>query len=270
MIGLGIHGWSRVASSAKVHLVAPEGTACGVITIRERSRLRSFEELVSGKRPLAEQRWVSGPSYILNSEGEQGGLATIRASTPTGEVQRDVGAFVGDGFCASIVGTTSAPHYFERTTRLVRELAKRMKLWLGVRRRLVLYPAPRGWHGVRQDLDAHWCAPSFPRDPTIIVVFPAVPANGAIASEVLDALQSQYVRDSWDDAVRHTPQGLDVHVRSATSLRIAVAVDGRYIYSARIEHANAEHLAVFDTILDGLHPVPSVAISSSAVEHWID
>ena len=185
------------------------------------------------------------------------------------EAQRDLAVFVGDGFCMSIAGLTVTRAHFDRTTGLVRDLATRARLWLGVRRRLVLYPPPAGWHAVGRGLDAHWYAPAFPHDRAHMIVFPAVPANGAQAEEVLDALAQREVAD-WSDAERRTPRGLAFHVRTATTTRIAVAADARYIYAARIDSAADSQLAIFDATLDGIHPVSPVAASSTAIAHWAE
>lgn len=269
MSGLGIHGWMRVVSRAKVHLVAPEGAPAGVITVRERSRQRGFEELVTGKRSPGEQRMVAGPTPLLNTEGEHGVLATIRADIGGVEAQRDVAVLVGDGFCLSIAGVTVTRAHFDRTTRLVHDLAARAHLWLGERRRLVLYPPPAGWHAVARGLDAHWYAPAFPHDRAHLRVFPAVPANGALAEEVLDALAPREVAD-WTDAERRTSRGLTFQVRETTTTRIAVAADARYIYAARIDGAADSQLAIFDATLDGMHPVSALAASSTAMAHWAE
>lgn len=269
MIGLGIHGWTRVVSGAKVHLVAPEGAPAGVITVRERSRQRSFDELLAGNRQLAEQRMVAGPTPVLSAEGEHGVLATIRTHVGGMEAQRDLAVFVGDGFCTSITGLTTMSANFDRTTNLVRDLAMRANLWLGIRKRLVLYPPPAGWHAVARGLDAHWYSPAFPRDRAHMIVFPAVPANGAEAEDVLDALAQRVVAE-WTDAERRTPRGLAFHVRTANTTRIAIAADARYIYAARIDSAADSQFAIFDATLDGLHPVSSVAASTTAIAHWAE
>lgn len=270
MIGLGIHGWTRVVSKAKVHLVAPEAPDAGVITIRERSSLRTLRDLLFGSRDPGGAAWIVPPTPLTNAEGEHGVTASIRARIDGLEAQRDVVMFVGDGFLLTIIAVTRDVWFFERTSRLVRALATRSFLGLGARRRLVLYPAPRGWRGVPRGLDTQWFPAEFPRVRARLTVFPAVPAQGIVSGDLADALANDHPQIVWARSERTTPRGLEFEIRTGPAIRIAVANDTRFIYAARIEHERDDEIAAFDATIDGMQPIPMLAVDSRAVAHWVE
>jgi hypothetical protein len=285
MIALRHPGWSRRAQGDRVHLIAPEGAECGVITLCERVRpLAHLAEVMRGKVAARSVRVISGPTPISNDEGERGVLVTIRGDIDEVEYQRDVGLLAGDEFYASVIGVTREEEHFARTTAAVRSVLERFPLWLGVRRRLYLYPPPRGWRGVARGLEAAWYAPGFPRDPARLTVFPAIPTDGPSARDSLAALTSEAAallpalgEARWIESTRATPLGLHFECRTASSggqrVHLAVATAHPYLYALRLEtSAEVDHEHVLAATLDGVVPIhhgrPPPA--PSALVHWVE
>jgi hypothetical protein len=230
--------------------------------------------LVRGQVDAREVSIVGGPTPFVTDEGEHGVVIAIRGELDGLVMQRDLGLVIGDEFGATISGVTVEARYFERTSAHVFELARRFPMWLGIRRRMVLYPSPPGWHGVARGLEAHWYAPGFPRDPVRMIISPAVPSAGARADDVLAALCDE--RAPWTASSRTTPAGLTFHYRTQLApdraTRIAVATDATYVYVARMESGCPElPTDVLDVTLDGLLPIPSAqAAASAALAHWVE
>jgi len=264
LLTLGAPGFARHTRSGRVIFVAPEGEGAGRIEVRERVRpLARLRDLLA---ELGVDRERVVPVPIHNEEAEQGVMVTARQ----GSRQVDVALLVGDEFAAVLVGTTARAEHFARTSELVAAWACSLPLWLGERRRLTLYPPPPGWRGVARDLEAEWYAPTFPRDPSRLTVWPAIPSGGATAAAALAMLAP------GAEATRH-PSGhgllwlLGEVPRPRGRARAAVAVDDTYLYALRLEAPHDQHDPVLLSVVDGMLPVPRVAPRRARpLSHWTE
>lgn len=275
MINLGIPHWQRRVSGETVFLVAPEGLEAGVISIVERVRpVVTLAELCRGRGEV-----IDGPKPITSDEGEDGAVVSL----DDGRLRHDVGVLVGDEFLATVIGVTGQPIHFERTRREVEGLLVRFPLLLGVRRRLFHYPPPPKWRPVARGLEAEYYAPEFPRDPSRITVFPALPAATATAAEAIATLvgdqtarRADTAGDDWAETVRRTERGLSFQVATARVgdhlTCFAAAADDKYLYALRLEcPASADHRALFEAVLDGVVPLEvGVPPTLAALSHWSD
>jgi hypothetical protein len=275
MINLRLPHWQRRVSGSMVTLIAPEGPASGIITILERVRpMIALADMMRGRGEA-----VDGPFALTNEEGENGAFVSLR----DGDTQHDIGILVGDDFLATIIGATAEPVQHRRSRREVEALIRRMPLLLGVRRRLFHYPPPPGWHRVKRGLDAEYYAPDFPRDPSRLTVFPAMPTESATAAEALETLRGEQATHSlspddnaWAETMLETSGGLTFHCTAAAEadrrVSFAAATDRHYLYALRLEStAAADHRALFDATLAGVVPITvGVPPTLSALAHWAE
>lgn len=233
MLNLEIPGWQRRVSGTTTCLLAPEGIDAGMITVVERARpVVRLAELVCGLGEV-----VEGPTAVTSDEGENGAFVSLRQ----GELQYDVGVLVGDEFLATVFGVTAVAEHFARTRNAVGDLLRRFPLLLGARRRLFHYAPPPGWRELARGLDAEYFPPDFPRDPSRLTVYAALPIGVFTPAEALAALvrqQSQELaeatEDGWVETVRTTHRGLAFQCGSTTAgdwlLCFAVAADDCYLW----------------------------------------
>jgi hypothetical protein len=241
---------------------------------------RSLADVVRGKWPHVALSHVDPPVLFVSAEGEYGSVTRVRGLVDGVVTQRDVGALVGDGWSDVIIGITTNPTWFDRTSAHVYALLKHRAMWLGDRRRQVLYPPPPGWHGIARGLDAHWYPPAFPRDAARLVVFAALPCpnvdSETAASELEHAARAtDPALADWSRGARQTAHGLLFQIRSGRMAQrqahIAVAADARYVYAARLETTNDAHVRILEQVLDGLQVVPTRGIPvTGALSHWAD
>jgi hypothetical protein len=275
MINLRLPHWQRRVAGSTVFLIAPEGPASGVVTLTERSRpVVSLAALMAGRGEV-----VDGPFRLTNEEGEDGAFVSLR----DGSIQHDIGVLVGDEFLATVIGVTAEPVQHARSRREVEALVRRFPLLLGVRRRLYQYPPPPGWHAVSRGLEAEYYAPDFPRDPSRLTLFPALPTESATAADALETLRGEqssqsaaFGDDAWGESLRETPGGLAFQCATATAgerlVCFAAADDEKYLYAMRLEGTTAaNHHPVLDAVLDGVVPITvGVPPTLSALAHWAE
>lgn len=265
-------GWVRRAEASMVRLTAPEGEAAGQISVEERVRsVAGVADLIGDRRVEA------GPTHTTNSEGEQGVLVTVeeRCESPR---RYEIGMLVGDEFSAIIIGVTRDPAYFERTRQAVQVMIRELPLFLGVRRRLVLYPPPVSWRGTRREMVTTWHPPSYPDELTRLIVHPALPRRSLAANELHQILCTEICGSAdrvgqlaWTDEVVKTRFGMSFRV-SATQIenvivRLAVGEDKSYVYALRLEAERVDHVGVFTALLDGIIPI-DVQQDASLMDHW--
>ncbi len=265
-------GWVRHVEASKVFLVAPEGALAGVLSVEERVRsLAGIADLIGGRRV------VSGPTPITNSEGEQGVLVTVEESCES-PYRYEIGMLVGDEFSAVIIGVTRDPAHFERTRRAVRAMVADLPLFLGVRRRLFVYPSPAGWYGARRDMVTTWHPPAYPDDRARLIVHPALPRKLLPADELHQVLRAEICgsadrveQQAWTDEYVTTRLGIPFRVSSTTIsnviVRLAIGEDNSYVYALRLEAENLDQVGALTTILDGIVPI-DLREAQSLMDHW--
>lgn len=265
-------GWVRHVGASTVWLVAPEGEPAGVLSVEE--RIRS----VAGIADLIGDRLVvAGPTLITNNEGEQGVLVTVeeRGESPR---RYEIGMLVGDEFNAVVIGVTRDPAHFERTRQAVRTVVADLPLFLGVRRRLFLYPSPVGWHGTRQNMVTTWHPPAYPDDLTRLIVHPALPRKSLPADELRQVLCAEIcgsaervAQQEWTDEYVTTRFGITFRVSSTTisdvTVWLAIGEDNSYAYALRLEAENLDHVGALTTILDEIVPIDGRK-APSLMDHW--
>ncbi|MCB9565542.1 MAG: hypothetical protein H6708_34585 [Kofleriaceae bacterium] len=281
MSAVAIPGWARAVRDDAVELVAPEGPAGGVITVRARVRpLLRLDELVA-RWAGPDVEMLAPPARVDTDEGEHGAVVAVIARRGDARLRVELGIVVGDGSYDVVVGVVAAdaPHA-ARLAAEVRRLVERVRLGLGVRRRLVLHDRPAGWRGCPRGLETDWLAPGFPDDPARLTVFPAVPAVGVTAVDAATRLAAEAAAApalagaEWIDEIRTTPRGLRVMIRSAAAggraVDLAVASDGRYVYAVRLERRAGDPCRrIFDATVDSLVPVPvERAEIDEGLAHW--
>ena len=275
MIHFAIPGWQRRVSGTTTYLLAPEGTEAGIITVME--RVRPVVRLVDLVRDLGEV--VEGPTAITSDEGEYGAFVSLRG----GGVQHDIGMLVGDEFLCTVIGVTALTEHFARSRDAVCDLLRRAPLILGVRRRLFHYAPPAGWREVARGLDAEHYPPDFPRDPSRLTVYAALPIGAATPAEALAALvakQSQELAAAqeagWVETIRTTDRGLAFQYGTTRAgdwlLSFAVAADATYLYALRLETPIARpHRTAFEAVVDSVVPIDIIKQPTlSGLTHFAD
>lgn len=250
-----------------VRLVAPEGEPAGMISVEERVR-----SLAGIANLILDRRVVAGPTLMTTREGEQGALVTVEPSE-SGR-RYEIGMIVGDEFSAVVTGVTQDPAHFERTRQAVRAVVGDLPLFLGVRRRLFLYPPPIGWHGTRRGLVTTWHAPEYPDKLTRLIVHPALPRKSLSAVELHQILRAEIcgdVEQEWTDALVTTRVGMLFRVSairtSNTFVRLAIGEDHSYVYALWLEAEHVDDVAALTAVLDGVIPI-DVRQATSVLDHW--
>jgi len=184
---------------------------------------------------------------------------------------------VGDEFNAVVTGVTQDPAYFERTRQSVKAMVDDLPLFLGVRRRLFLYPTPVGWHGTRRNLVTTWHAPGYPDELTRLIVHPALPRKSLSADELHQILCTEIcdsaadVEQVWTDERVTTQFGMSFRVSSTsisnTNVRLAIGEDYSYVYALWIEGEDIHHVGALKATLDGVIPIDG-RHTPSLMDHW--
>lgn len=260
--------WARHVEAGAVRLIAPEGAPAGMITVEDRIRsIACIADLIG------DRRIVAGPTLTTNREGEQGVLVTVEDRSASGR-RYELGMLVGDDFSTIVNGVTQDPTCFERTRLAVQAVIGDLPLLLGVRRRLVLYPPPLGWHGARRDLVTTWHAPGYPDDRARLIVHPALPRTSLPAEDLYQILRAEIggaEDDEWTDEFVKTRFGLSFRVSSTTtsglSVRLAIGEDVSYVYALRLETTHVDHERALLSTLDGIIPI-DVRQAASPLDHW--
>lgn len=121
MSAVAIPGWARAVRDDAVELVAPEGPAGGVITVRARVRpLLRLDELVA-RWAGPDVEMLAPPARVDTDEGEHGAVVAVIARRGDARLRVELGIVVGDGSYDVVVGVVAAdaPH----AARLVRAAA---------------------------------------------------------------------------------------------------------------------------------------------------
>ena len=272
-----LQGWSIVTRGIGLTLTPPEGVACGAIGYDERRRpLRPIASLLAEASTYGPRFVVTkqrGPERLTTHEGEYAALVVQDGVLDEGArlVQRSIGYVFGDDFYARIVGLALRTEQFVRFEAQVRQLILQDRHHLGLRRRRFLFTPPVGYFGIeRSPLHAYYYGPGYPRDPAVMVVYPALPRSMWQADDLpqhLRPIQGLSVQAASGPFQRSTAtltgdtwtlHGLNDERRAMTRT-LVVLEDDRYVYPLSLDVADAnerDHVARFWALVDSVQRLP--------------
>jgi hypothetical protein len=268
-------GWRRVEVGDDVVLLA------GTSMLRYRERLAPVlpvELLLAGQLaddPQFAVARIEPRIDLVTIEGERAATIAVHGVLDGRAVQRHIGYVIAEDFYAR-VSSLAGDSDGDQMRGLVRMLVERVSLRLGVRRRRAVHDGPYGWRAHVVGLRTDWIGADFPRDPSCITVWPAVPGARPTGAPPVSGL------GPWP---LHTKRGLSgmtwrTHGQfedgSARTRDLVLLADGRYRYALRLDTDPAHHeqrRAEFLDVIDSLDPVPSERRSrdpGSVSGHWVD
>lgn len=286
-----------VARNGGFTLTPPEGPACGAIRYEERLRpvlpIPALLAAAQARDPRFRVTRQRLPELLTTQEGEYAALVVLEGvlegvATP---VQRSIGYVFGDDFYARIAGLALRSDQFARFEDQVRKLVLADTHYLGLRRRRFLFSPPPGFFGVERSLmHAYYYAPTYPHDPTVICVYPAIPLamwQAADLTRHVRPIHGLSVENSAGPFPRKTAalagetwelRGTNDD-RQVTQRTLVVMHDDRYAYPLSIDvlanhAASAEHMARFNAVVESVQrlpgsrgaPVPPVG--RGVLSHW--
>jgi hypothetical protein len=289
-----LKGWTKIYSGEAVTFYPPEGSTMGGIRYRERvrplCRVSAVVEEMLTRYPMFKATSVGHPDLLTTLEGEYAALVTIAGVVNDAPAQRDLGFVFGDDFYSFISALTVEPSKFADFTRWVRLLLQLDSQALGVRRRRYLYDAPPGWQGLPRGFTTEWSPPDFPKNLSLIHVFPANPVEDEPASVLQQMLAEDEANGFVLDAMRgpepigslHGLKGEAWNVvgrfgSKPTSHRdLVVFRDPRFLYSLRLETMQEDRGRERQAFLDlvrSVHPIPQAGAiepkeMQPLVNHW--
>jgi hypothetical protein len=282
-------GWRRQPTADGVLLV-PGDTEPTRIRVREKVPLRRFRHIVDDIRreagsPFA-QASTSPLDRFVTVEGEYAGVTTLTAGLGGGgAVEATVALIAGDDHGTVISGVTAASTRRAQCRALVRQLAERTFLGLGVlRRRRYRHASPPGWLGVRRPHQTVYMPPDYPQRGMLISVHDARPREGG-APEVED--RSLFIDNAalTDGSFEHVATGsggltgrflLGTVTEAGRPLHVlrATLADTRFVYPSQLAvgvDLEGEGKAIYRALLESIEPIPQpTAPSALAIVHWLD
>jgi hypothetical protein len=289
-----LKGWSKIYSGDSVTFYPPEGAEVGGIRYRERvrplCRVSAVVRQMLERYPQFRSTSVGKPETIVTAEGEYGALVTIRGQVGGAPAQRDLGFVFGDDFYALVSSLSLAEARFADFTRWVRVLVTLDAHALGVRRRRFLYTPPPGWQGLPRGFTTEWAPLDFPRNLSLIHVFPANPMTEP-PETVLDQMLAEDTANGFALEAMRGPEPIaslnglsgsawNVVGRFGSKPRshrdLVVFKDPRFVYSMRLETMQEERQRerqVFLELVRSAHPIPSASSPEprevgTVVSHW--
>jgi hypothetical protein len=202
-------------------------------------------------------------SDLVTIEGERAAVIAVHGTLDGRRIQRHIGYVIAEDFYARISSLADEVEG-DRMRTLVRELVERVSLRLGPRRRRAIYEAPHGWRAHAVGLRTDWITPEFPRDPSCITVWPAVPGLPPVGTPPI--AKAEGTLGPWPV---HTKRRLAGFMWRAAGrfddgsprLRdFVLLADGRYRFAIRLDTEPARHeqrRAEILDVLDSLDAVPS-------------
>jgi hypothetical protein len=293
-----LKGWSKVWSGDALTLYPPAaegGAQVGAIRYRERVRplVRTsvIVEKLLARFPQFKVSEASRPEMLVTAEGEYAAHVLVTGTIDGKPAQRDVGLVFGDDFYAMISSLCLAPDRFEEFTRSVKLLVKMDAHALGTRRRRYLYTPPADWHGLTRGFTTEWSPLDFPKNLSLLHVFPANP----LAEEpvrVLEQMLAEDVAGGFELEGQRGPEPIaSVHGLTGSAWNVVgrfgdkprsfrdlvVFRDARYLYALRLETMQEERAAERALFLDTVRSVQPIPMPSRAeprelgslVGHWV-
>ncbi|MFN0247403.1 MAG: hypothetical protein ACKV2T_10995 [Kofleriaceae bacterium] len=280
-------GWTVRHVTDGVALVPPD--RAGGIRLLERQPLLAMRDAIahaSGQMDSFACE-ISPLERFTTHDGEYAATCTIVGRHGDVRLERTIGIVWGDHFCTRIDGATMDPAQHDRYRKAIDTLTRHHSLGLGEqRRRRYVYEPPPDWQGYTRGLVSLWLAPDYPRDPTVIYVFPARPARAADPSSHLDR---QLHEMSWYGFEEQTSESAEellttyslvgslhsvtgrFHDGPSRALSVAILQDQRFHYVMRLEGPDGAHRSHFRTLVQSVEPVPTRTIQPSTFHlAWID
>jgi hypothetical protein len=287
-------GWSKQYSGDSITFYPPEGSTIGGIRYRERvrplCRVSVVVDQMLARFPQFKATHVGKPAMLTSSEGEYGAIVTIGGKIDDQPAQRDLGFVFGDDFYALISSLTLDPARFTDFTRWTRSLIVLDTHALGVRRRRFLYTPPPGWQGLPRGFTTEWAPVDFPRNLSLIHVFPANPI-GEMPETVLEHMLAEDNANGFElEAMRGPEPIASLHGLTGSAWNIVgrfagkprshrdlvVFKDPRFLYSLRLETMQEDRIQerqVFLDLVRSAHPIPTSSTPEpqevgTLVNHW--
>src|SRR5690606_1818780 len=176
---LGLAGWTQHHGVHLLTLYPPGGGG----------RIRVYERL----RPLLRASQVvarvleDDPAYriarlgravpLVTSEGELGAWVSLDGTREGVRVRREIAMIFADELVVAFDILCIDQTKWDTLDVAARELVVSHQLGLGIRRRRFIYTPPPGWTPLARGLVGYFYPPEFPRDPSLLVVYPANPAQ---------------------------------------------------------------------------------------------
>jgi len=252
-------GWAVERVEDGLLLAPPEGPQVALLHYRERLRpLRRAIDLVNAARVptglTADP--PTAPRRLTTIEGEHAALVT-RAVGPRGALI--YGYVFLDDYYAVLEGITFVP-----MLEVIEQLIIGDVHLLGrQRRRRFVYAPPSSWQGSGGVFDARWYPLDYPRNPSRILVNPALPNTPGLVRAIVEKVLAEGARIE-----RYTTRhGLAVEQHSTTDTHLFFATDDDFVYSVRADHA----LDIARELVESIEPVPQPQrFGAEAVQFWAD
>jgi len=287
-----IPNWSWDPRAGGITMTPPGGGA----VIQYRERVRPLQTVASILRDRDRRFQVTSIGPIerhVTGEGEYAAVVDVAGvlDVPTGggrgrPLARSLGFIFGDDWYSEVVGIALQPDMVGPVGQWVRKLVAQSKLMLGIRRRRCVYTPPEGWSGYsRLPLFMTWFPPDYPRDPTSITVYPALPAPVGVtapASFEMLTIGAPSAAELLGEIVDTTPVQFGAATGSMYELAIrdernrmmvrtmAVLRDDRYVYASYLDRFAAtagpsdEGLARYRALLASFEPLPAASASNTS------
>lgn len=269
-------GWSWHLQRDGIVLVGPDTQA---LRYTERVRpVRRVRDIVRELGRRAAARVEPGPiRAVVTDEGEYAARVDLAGELDGAPYHRAIGVVFADDFYALVDGETwgdPAPLH-----AVIDQLVATDAHLLGVRRRRFVYEPPRDWHGyLAGPYHATWIPLDHPRDPSQLVVPPAIPrgddlgvtgvATALLGAEALAGASSTQV----------TARELSGWWFACEAADVVVLEDRRYLYPLVMRSSAATRAAAatrLSAVLATVEPIPSAAadrasLPAAALSHWIE
>lgn len=232
---------------------------------------------------------VGRATPLVTSEGEHGAWVAVDGMRDGAWVRRAIGMIFADDFVVAFDVLAVNPERWDELDLAARELVVSYELGLGVRRRRYIYTPPPGWTSLARGLVGYFYPPGFPRDPTLLVAYPATPASELasprLREELADGITSTqgvtdrafFVLDGME--ARHFAITGTTERSQQAVARHAIALYGApYLYVVRIDRPQPDDGSVPEAlanVVKSIVPVPPseprvIPRGSVALDHWID
>jgi hypothetical protein len=283
-----LHGWTWELRRAGIRLRPQDRGSRSVIWYVERLRpIEGVTALVArAPRPRGwreDSRTEIEP--FVTDEGEYAAQVTLSGSIDGAPAVQTLAFVFGDDFVARLIGVAAEAEAGPSVVAATRQLARLDTHLLGVRRRRFVYQPPEGaWHGyLMPPFHARWLNLDYPRDPTSIVVLPALPGGTDPVLEVLLASGPGLPRDELPTAAPVVATAglsglwyaVEAHDRCWD---VVVHGDDRYAYPLAMSSTpatRARHLPAFTKMAGSVESIPRglanrPAAASPSLAHWAE
>ncbi len=291
-------GWVQHHGANLVTLYPPGGG--GRIRIFERLRpLQRASQVIArvlATDPGFKTTQVGKATPLTTSEGELGLWIDLQGNREGAAVRRGIAMIFADEFVVAFDVLAIEPTVWDTVDTAARRLVAGHQLGLGIRQRRFIYTPPAGWTSLARGLVAYHYPPDFPRDPSLLVVHPAIPAPElswdppprALIEELTDGFDRHDLVDRphpmlGGSTARHLiVTGQAARAPTQVVRHAVVQYAAPYLYVARYDQpasaaASEELPSVLASVVQSMVPVPDAqprviprASASTVLDHWAD